>query len=105
MDEGAESQTVSEGGGHVGDGHIPVTLALDPAPLLQSFHGRHPGAQTDELVPEPSESAPAAGAEILHLPPSLPPPTNFTNFPQKLGPAGCGEMTRSRSVWESPRIA
>lgn len=44
MDEGAESQAVSEGRGHVGDGHIPVALALDPAPLLQRLHGGHPGA-------------------------------------------------------------
>lgn len=44
VDEGAESQAVSEGRGHVGDGHIPVALALDPAPLLQRLHGGHPGA-------------------------------------------------------------
>lgn len=45
VDEGAESQAVPEGRGHVGDGHIPVALTPDPAPLLQRLHGRHPGAQ------------------------------------------------------------
>lgn len=46
VDEGAESQSVPEGRGHVGDGDIPVALTLDPAPLLQSLHGRHPGARS-----------------------------------------------------------
>lgn len=44
VDERAESQAVPEGRGHVGHGHVPVSLTLDPAPLLQSLHGRHPGA-------------------------------------------------------------
>lgn len=46
VDEGAKSQAVPEGRGHVGDGHIPVALTPDPAPLLQRLHSRHPGAQT-----------------------------------------------------------
>lgn len=46
VDEGAESQAIPEGRGHVGDRHVPVALALDPAPLLQSLHGRHPGPRT-----------------------------------------------------------
>lgn len=45
VDEGAESQSVSERRGHVGDVHIPVALTPEPAPLLQRLHGRHPGAQ------------------------------------------------------------
>lgn len=49
VDEGAESQAVPEGRGHVGDGHIPVALDLDPAPLLQRLHGGHPGAPEPEL--------------------------------------------------------
>lgn len=44
VDEGAESQAVSEGRRHVGDGHVPVALTLKPAPLLQCLDGGHPGA-------------------------------------------------------------
>lgn len=42
VDKGTESQSVPEGGRHVGDGHIPVVLTLDPAPLLQRLDGSHP---------------------------------------------------------------
>lgn len=49
VNEGAESQAVPKGRGHVGDGHIPVALDLDPAPLLQRLHGGHPGAPEPEL--------------------------------------------------------
>lgn len=52
--QGTESHAAPEGGGHVGDGHIPVSVAPDPAPLLQSLHGRHPGAQRRT---DPSSSA------------------------------------------------
>lgn len=44
VDERAEGQAVPEAGSHVGDAHVPIALALDPTPLLQSLHGRHPGA-------------------------------------------------------------
>lgn len=60
VDEGAESQAVSEGRGHVGDGHIPVALTLDPAPLLQRLHGGHAGAQRPNRYV--SERCTAAGA-------------------------------------------
>lgn len=41
MDERAESQSVPEGGRHVGDGHISVALTLQFTPQLQSFDGSH----------------------------------------------------------------
>lgn len=44
VDECAEGQAVPEARGHVGDAHVPVALALEPTPLLQRLHGRHPGA-------------------------------------------------------------
>lgn len=68
VDERAERQAVPERGGHVGDGHIPVALTLDPAPLLQRLHGRHP-----ELQLGPREGA----AQSLQ-------PRNFGNFTQRL---------------------
>ena len=46
--EGAERHAVPEGRGHVGDGHVPVSLTPEPAPLLQRLHGRHPGAQVPD---------------------------------------------------------
>lgn len=58
VDEGAESQAVPEGRGHVGDGHIPVALTLDPAPLLQRLHGGHPGAVPAGADPRVSAAAP-----------------------------------------------
>lgn len=70
VDEGAESQAVPEGRGHVGDGHIPVALTLDPAPLLQSLHGRHPRPQN------PHRPVRERGEDRLWLPrssSSLPP--------------------------------
>ena len=42
VDHGAERQPVPERRGHVGDGHIPVSVTLDFAPLLESFNSRHP---------------------------------------------------------------
>lgn len=69
VNEGAESQAVPEGRGHVGDGHIPVALHLDPAPLLQRLHGGHPGAPQPQLnrvgATEPQE-APGASASLLN---------------------------------------
>lgn len=102
VDEGAESQTVPERGGHVGDGHVSVALTLDPAPLLQSLHGRHPAAQSPHTHPHPETETETQTDELV-LEPSVsaradsPPPSHhrqhFTNFPQKLGPAGSGEVT------------
>lgn len=66
VDEGAESQAVPEGRSHVGDGHIPVAVTLDPAPLLQSLHRRH-GARSRT---GPRESAAVALVELVEL--SLP---------------------------------
>lgn len=107
VDERAESQAVPEGRGHVGDGHIPVAVALDPAPLLQRLHGRHPGARsrgarTDAGAPlEPSEERSGAAVDspscarppppplsLLPLPSLSPPTANFRNFPQQPGQAG-----------------
>ena len=56
VDECAESQAVPERRGHVGDGHVPVALAPEPAPLLQRLDGRHPPGA-------PSRTRAAAGAE------------------------------------------
>lgn len=83
VDEGAESQAVPEGRGHVGDGHIPVALTLDPAPLLQSLHGRHPRPQSPHRpVRERRGSAVAVSELLLTSPPS----TRRTSgsFPQEL---------------------
>lgn len=44
VNEGAEGQAVPEARRHVGDAHVPVALALEPTPLLQRLHRRHPGA-------------------------------------------------------------
>lgn len=44
VDQSAESQAVPERRGHVGNVHIQVPFTLDPAPLLQRLHGRHPEA-------------------------------------------------------------
>lgn len=44
VDKCAEGQAVPEARGHVGDAHVPVALALEPTPLLQRLHRRHPGA-------------------------------------------------------------
>lgn len=68
VDEGAERQAVPEGRGHVGDGHIPVALDLDPAPLLQRLHGGHPGALRGERGAAGLEAAfrlPPDGARTL----------------------------------------
>lgn len=43
VQDGTERQTVPERGGHVGDVHIWVPLALQAAPLLQSFDRCHSG--------------------------------------------------------------
>lgn len=75
VDEGAERQAVSEGRGHVGDGHIPVALALDPAPLLQRLHGGHPGA------PSPNGSVcERSGAAEASLSFPLPPQSHWGKF-------------------------
>lgn len=47
-----KSQSAPEGGGHVGDGHVFVALAVDPTPLLQSLDGSHPPGATDEVDSE-----------------------------------------------------
>lgn len=65
VDEGAESQAVPEGRGHVGDGHVPVALDLDPAPLLQRLHGGHPEAPESEL----KRVGAAGGSASFRLPP------------------------------------
>lgn len=65
VDEGAESQAVSEGRRHVGDGHVPVALTLKPAPLLQCFDGGHPEAAS------PNSSA-AERLSLALLPALLP---------------------------------
>lgn len=44
----AESHSVLEGGRHVGDGHISVTITLQFTPLLQSLDGSH--APSDTLL-------------------------------------------------------
>ena len=44
VQDGAEGQAVAERRGHVGDAHVPVALALLPAPLLQRCDGRHEGS-------------------------------------------------------------
>lgn len=49
--EGAKSQSAPERRGHVGDGHVPVAVAVRSAPLLQSLDGSHGEAETAE--PEP----------------------------------------------------
>lgn len=49
--EGAKSQSAPERRGHVGDGHVPVAVAVRAAPLLQSLDGSHSEAKTAE--PEP----------------------------------------------------
>lgn len=41
VDQRAERQSAPEGRGHVGDGDVPVTGTLRPAPLLQSPDGGH----------------------------------------------------------------
>lgn len=41
VQDGAEGQPVAERRGHVGDAHVPVALALLPAPLLQRLDSRH----------------------------------------------------------------
>lgn len=81
VDEGAESQAVPEGRGHVGDGHIPVALDLDPAPLLQRLHGGHPEA------PQPEVNRVGAQQRRWRLP-ELPPPSARTHshWAQQLRP-------------------
>lgn len=63
VDEGAERQSVPERRGHVGDGNVPVSLTPDPAPLLQRFHGRHPGARRTDTAEE------SPNCRLLLLPP------------------------------------
>lgn len=62
VDEGAESQSVPERRGHVGDGHVPVAVALDPAPLLQRLHGRHPTAGPSSVTVRRCWRLPAGGS-------------------------------------------
>lgn len=98
VDEGAESQAVPERRGHVRDGNIPVALTLDPAPLLQSLHGRHPGAQSKRTEPSRAEPSRRVGARQIRsgAPKYFPPPLftshrqmdNSSNFSQRLGHAG-----------------
>lgn len=65
VDERAEGQPVPEARGHVGDAHVPVTFALDPTPLLQRLHGRHPAAVAGERRSE-------AGSECRGDPGAVP---------------------------------
>lgn len=92
VDEGAESQSVPEGRGHVGDGDIPVALTLDAAPLLQSLYGRHPGARSRT---DPCESAAVPLERSRSSHPHLSAQrVNFRNFPQQLGHTGSGKRKR-----------
>lgn len=50
--ESAKSQSAPERRGHVGDGHVPVAVAVRSAPLLQSLDGSHSEAKTAEPEPE-----------------------------------------------------
>lgn len=82
VDEGAESQAVPEGRGHVGDGHVPVALDLDPAPLLQRLHGGHPEAPESEL----KRVGAAGGSSSFRLPPHAHTHTPCWKLTQQLRP-------------------
>lgn len=68
----AEGQAVAERSGHVGDAHIPVALALLPAPLLQGLDGRHacggPGGRLEELATGPARAREADEAQTRRPP-------------------------------------
>lgn len=49
--ERTKSQSAPERRGHVGDGHIPVAVAVRSAPLLQSLDGSHTNANAAQSEP------------------------------------------------------
>lgn len=75
MQDSAEGQAIAERGGHVGDAHVPVALALLPAPFLQGLYGGHMGGRTgwrlEELATGPSWARDAQEARTRRPPAGL----------------------------------
>lgn len=90
VDEGAESQAVPEGRGHVGDGHIPVALTPDLAPLLQSLHGRHPRPQSPHRARRSAVEVP----ELLLAHSSASPPASLSLYPANFRELSAASRTR-----------
>lgn len=59
VQDSTEGQAIAERRGHVGDAHVPVALALLPAPFLQRFDGRHVCSGAIGAIPTPARSCSA----------------------------------------------
>lgn len=75
VQDSAEGQAIAERGGHVGDAHVPVALALLPAPFLQGLDGGHAGGRTgwrlEELATGPAWAGDAEEARTRRPPAGL----------------------------------
>lgn len=75
VQDSAEGQAIAERGSHVGDAHVPVALALLPAPFLQGFDGGHAGGKTgwrlEELATGPARARDAEEARTRRPPAGL----------------------------------
>lgn len=75
VQDSAEGQAIAERGGHVGDAHVPVALALLPAPFLQGLDGGHTGGRTgwrlEELATGPAWAGDAEEARTRRPPAGL----------------------------------
>lgn len=75
MQDSAEGQAIAKRGSHVGDAHVPVALALLPAPFLQGFDGGHAGGRTgwrlEELATGPARARDAEEARTRRPPARL----------------------------------
>lgn len=75
VQDSAEGQAIAERGGHVGDAHVPVALALLPAPFLQGLDGGHVvggiGWRLEELATGPAWARDAQEARTCRPPAGL----------------------------------